>query len=135
MLFLKLSSSLQWIYVRKRQRDKGDKQRASGVQFIKSNGSRKQAYNVYIKKPKQSSSPGDVILSAGALGSKLELNNTDSRENRLVRLNYLKEEKDIVICVKMLHQVQQLVRSESLTLFLGNDSVPSTEDEARKYGK
>ncbi|KAJ8441349.1 hypothetical protein Cgig2_024861 [Carnegiea gigantea] len=52
------------------QCNKGEKPRARGVRFIKSEGNTKEAYNVYLKKPeKNSSSWGDVILSAGALSS------------------------------------------------------------------
>jgi len=49
----------------------GDKNetRAKGIKFIKSNGSLDETYEAYIKKPNHSTSRGDVILSAGALGS------------------------------------------------------------------
>ncbi|XP_061366350.1 protein HOTHEAD [Gastrolobium bilobum] len=43
--------------------------RAKGVRFIQSNGSLDETYEAYIRKPKNSSSRGDVILAAGALGS------------------------------------------------------------------
>ncbi|KAK2375241.1 Glucose-methanol-choline (GMC) oxidoreductase family protein [Trifolium repens] len=42
---------------------------AKGIKFIKSNGSLDETYEAYIKKPNNSTSRGDVILSAGALGS------------------------------------------------------------------
>ncbi|XP_025013732.2 protein HOTHEAD [Ricinus communis] len=42
---------------------------AHGIRFIKSNGSTDQIYEAYLNQPKNSSSWGDVILSAGALGS------------------------------------------------------------------
>ncbi|XP_027187856.2 (R)-mandelonitrile lyase-like [Cicer arietinum] len=49
----------------------GDKNetKAKGIKFIKSNGSLDETYEAYIKKQKNSTSRGDVILSAGALGS------------------------------------------------------------------
>ncbi|AES96777.1 putative long-chain-alcohol oxidase, FAD/NAD(P)-binding domain-containing protein [Medicago truncatula] len=49
----------------------GDKNetRAKGIKFIKSNGSLDETYEAFIKKPNHSTSRGDVILSAGALGS------------------------------------------------------------------
>ncbi|CAL5188773.1 unnamed protein product [Lathyrus oleraceus] len=49
----------------------GDKNETSakGIKFIKSNGNLDETYEAYIKKPKNSTSRGDVILSAGALGS------------------------------------------------------------------
>lgn len=40
-----------------------------GVRFIKSDGSTSQTYEAYLNQPENSSSWGDVILSAGALGS------------------------------------------------------------------
>jgi len=50
--------------------DAGERPRAHGVRFIRSEGNTKEAYDVYLKKPeKNSSSWGDVILSAGALSS------------------------------------------------------------------
>ncbi|GAB4829151.1 hypothetical protein Ancab_018814 [Ancistrocladus abbreviatus] len=50
-------------------KDDGGKPRASGVEFMRSNGSMKRTCKVHLKKSKHSSSWGDVILSAGALGS------------------------------------------------------------------
>ncbi|KAK9750757.1 hypothetical protein RND81_02G219500 [Saponaria officinalis] len=46
----------------------GKKPRAYGVKFIKSEGSTKETYKVYLKKD-NSSTKGEVILSAGALSS------------------------------------------------------------------
>lgn len=43
--------------------------RAKGIRFIQSNGGLDETHEAYIKKPKNSSSWGDVILAAGALGS------------------------------------------------------------------
>ncbi|KAG6654277.1 hypothetical protein I3843_05G123400 [Carya illinoinensis] len=43
--------------------------RAYGIRFIKSNGCTDQAHEAYINQNNDSSSWGDVILSAGALGS------------------------------------------------------------------
>ncbi|XVE53224.1 hypothetical protein DITRI_Ditri02bG0187000 [Diplodiscus trichospermus] len=40
-----------------------------GIRFIKSDGSTDQTYEAYLKQPKNSASTGDVILSAGAIGS------------------------------------------------------------------
>ncbi|XVF43129.1 hypothetical protein PTKIN_Ptkin02bG0015700 [Pterospermum kingtungense] len=40
-----------------------------GIRFIKSDGSTDQTYEAYLNQPKNSTSWGDVILSAGALGS------------------------------------------------------------------
>ena len=49
----------------------GDKNetRAKGIRFIQSNGNLEQTHEAYIRKPKNSSPRGDVILAAGALGS------------------------------------------------------------------
>ncbi|KAG5059453.1 (R)-mandelonitrile lyase-like [Glycine soja] len=43
--------------------------RAKGIRFIQSNGTLDETYEAYINKAKNSSSRGDVILAAGALGS------------------------------------------------------------------
>ncbi|GLT27813.1 hypothetical protein SLA2020_027850 [Shorea laevis] len=43
--------------------------RARGISFIKSDGSTDQTYKAYLNQPKNSTSSGDVILSAGTLGS------------------------------------------------------------------
>ncbi|PRQ40772.1 putative oxygen-dependent choline dehydrogenase, FAD/NAD(P)-binding domain-containing protein [Rosa chinensis] len=42
---------------------------ARGIRFIKSDGSSNQTYEAYLNQPDNSGSLGDVILSAGALGS------------------------------------------------------------------
>ncbi|KAF2298859.1 hypothetical protein GH714_028350 [Hevea brasiliensis] len=42
---------------------------ARGIRFIKSDGSSDQTYEAYLNQPENSISRGDVILSAGALGS------------------------------------------------------------------
>lgn len=49
----------------------GDKNetKAKGIRFIQSNGSLHETHEVYIRESKNSSSGGDVILSAGAMGS------------------------------------------------------------------
>lgn len=50
--------------------DTGDQPRAKGVKFIESEDSTKKSYEVYLKKPENSSlAEGEVILSAGALSS------------------------------------------------------------------
>ncbi|KAI4328452.1 hypothetical protein L6164_020806 [Bauhinia variegata] len=46
-----------------------NKTRAHGIRFMQSNGSLDKTYEAYIKEHKNSISRGDVILSAGALGS------------------------------------------------------------------
>ncbi|XP_019455707.1 PREDICTED: (R)-mandelonitrile lyase-like [Lupinus angustifolius] len=43
--------------------------RAKGIRFIQSNGTLDETHEAYIRKPKNSTSRGDVILAAGALGS------------------------------------------------------------------
>lgn len=43
--------------------------RAKGIRFIQSNGDFDETHEAYLRKPKNSSSWGDVILAAGALGS------------------------------------------------------------------
>ncbi|KAH8479525.1 hypothetical protein H0E87_031298 [Populus deltoides] len=48
---------------------KGNESMVRGVRFIKSDGSTSQTYEAYLNQPENSSSWGDVILSAGALGS------------------------------------------------------------------
>ncbi|KAG5237281.1 (R)-mandelonitrile lyase [Salix suchowensis] len=50
------------------QRD-GNKSVVRGIRFIKSNGSINQTYEAYLSQPENSIPQGDVILSAGALGS------------------------------------------------------------------
>ncbi|KAJ7943465.1 Protein HOTHEAD [Quillaja saponaria] len=207
--------------------------RAGGIRFIQSNGSLNQTYEAYLKQSKNSSSRGDVILAAGALGSpqvlllsgigpqqhlqnfniplvadlkevgqgmqdnpsigilldtksenrlpdppqvvgiaddfkiivqglilpislnetrivisakvafpasrgKLELNNTDPRQNPAVNFNYLSNRKDLDECVKLSQLLDQVSSSKAIALFLGmehkNKSM-STEDEARKLCK
>ncbi|KAM5551053.1 (R)-mandelonitrile lyase-like [Rosa sericea] len=46
-----------------------DEKIARGIRFIKSDGSSHQTYEAYLNQPDNSGSWGDVILSAGALGS------------------------------------------------------------------
>ncbi|PRQ32175.1 putative long-chain-alcohol oxidase, FAD/NAD(P)-binding domain-containing protein [Rosa chinensis] len=46
-----------------------DEKIARGIRFIKSDGSSNQTYEAYLNQPDKSGSWGDVILSAGALGS------------------------------------------------------------------
>ncbi|KAJ6432288.1 hypothetical protein OIU84_019515 [Salix udensis] len=48
---------------------KGNESIVRGVRFIKSDGSTSQTYEAYLNQPENSNSRGDVILSAGALGS------------------------------------------------------------------
>ncbi|KAK3223026.1 hypothetical protein Dsin_010051 [Dipteronia sinensis] len=47
----------------------GNETRVSGIRFIKSDGSSSKIYEAYLNQPKNLSRWGDVILSAGALGS------------------------------------------------------------------
>ncbi|XP_050210474.1 protein HOTHEAD-like [Mercurialis annua] len=47
----------------------GNERIARGIRFIKSDGSTNQTYEAYLKEPEDSSLKGEVILSAGALGS------------------------------------------------------------------
>ncbi|KAL2349234.1 hypothetical protein Fmac_003234 [Flemingia macrophylla] len=46
-----------------------NKTRAKGIRFIQSNGTLDETHEAYIKKVQNSSTRGDVILAAGALGS------------------------------------------------------------------
>ncbi|PRQ40767.1 putative (R)-mandelonitrile lyase [Rosa chinensis] len=46
-----------------------DEKIARGIRFIKSDGSSNRTYEAYLNQPDNSSSWGDVILAAGALGS------------------------------------------------------------------
>ncbi|KAJ7953824.1 Protein HOTHEAD [Quillaja saponaria] len=46
-----------------------NRSRAHGIRFMQSNGSSYETHEAYLKQPKDSSSWGDVILAAGALGS------------------------------------------------------------------
>ncbi|TXG56512.1 hypothetical protein EZV62_017825 [Acer yangbiense] len=48
---------------------KGNETRVRGIRFIKSDGSSSKIHDAYLNQPKNSSRWGDVILSAGALGS------------------------------------------------------------------
>ncbi|KAK2636197.1 hypothetical protein Ddye_030989 [Dipteronia dyeriana] len=48
---------------------KGNETRVRGIRFIKSDGSSSKIHEAYLNQPKNSSKWGDVILSAGALGS------------------------------------------------------------------
>ncbi|GKV01376.1 hypothetical protein SLEP1_g13933 [Rubroshorea leprosula] len=48
---------------------KANETRAHGIRFIKSDGSTNQTYEAYLNEAKNLGSSGDVILSAGALGS------------------------------------------------------------------
>ncbi|TXG56513.1 hypothetical protein EZV62_017826 [Acer yangbiense] len=47
----------------------GNETRVSGIRFIKSDGSSSKTHEAYLNQPKNLSRWGDVILSAGALGS------------------------------------------------------------------
>ncbi|KAK0574308.1 hypothetical protein LWI29_021445 [Acer saccharum] len=48
---------------------KGNETRVHGIRFIKSDGSSSKIHEAYLNQPNNSSRCGDVILSAGALGS------------------------------------------------------------------
>ncbi|KAL5761764.1 hypothetical protein ACOSP7_018028 [Xanthoceras sorbifolium] len=48
---------------------KGNETRVLGIRFIKSDGSSHKIHEAYLNQPKNSSGWGDVILSAGSLGS------------------------------------------------------------------
>ncbi|XP_021890566.1 (R)-mandelonitrile lyase-like isoform X2 [Carica papaya] len=50
-------------------RSDGNESRVCGIKYMKSDGSTDQIYEAYINQPENTSSWGDVILSAGALGS------------------------------------------------------------------
>ncbi|OVA08987.1 Glucose-methanol-choline oxidoreductase [Macleaya cordata] len=211
----------------------GSNPMAHGIRFIKSDGSDDTTYDAYLNKPKDSRSMGDVILSAGALGSpqilmlsgigsqehlkhfnisplinatevgkdikdnpcisllidcpetikpdrpqivgitqdfqtiiqsvnryvnqnqnkllivakvafpvskgKLELKNTDPRQNPSVRFNYLAEKKDLDKCVKMGHLIEKVALSNSIKLFLKsqlNGTVKkSSSEELREFCK
>lgn len=213
------------------QRD-GNKSVVRGIRFIKSNGSINQTYEAYLSQPENSIPQGDVILSAGALGSpqilllsgigprahlenfsipllldmkgvgqdmqdnpgipliirakpefrlpeppqvvgiakdfkfivegfvlpvsfngttlmrvsiklafpeskgKLELNNTDPRQNPVVLFNYLAEENDLRECVQMVQLVKKVARSRSIARFLGTKpriNVTSSPNELRNF--
>lgn len=207
--------------------------RASGIRFIKSDNSSNKIHEAYLRRPKNSSASGEVILSSGALGSpqilllsgigpyqhlkdfdipliqhlegvgkrmqdnpciaflvdtmpanrlpeppqvvgiadglrfiieagvlpissnasrmpiaakiafpvskgKLELQSTDPRQNPLVEFNYLEKNKDLAECVKMVELLNEVAKSESITLFLGlkpQEKLMSSEDELRKLCK
>lgn len=215
-----------------RSDDKGKKSIVRGIRFIKSNGSINQTYESYLTQPENSSPQGDVILSAGAIGSpqilllsgigpkghlgnfsipllldlkgvgqdmqdnpgitlilrakpeyrlpespqvvgiakdfkfvvegfvlpvsmnattlmrisiklafpeskgKLELNNTDPKQNPVVLFNYLAEEKDLRECVQMVQLVKKVARSRSIARFLGAKpliNVTSNPNELRNF--
>ncbi|KAJ6891708.1 hypothetical protein NC651_025030 [Populus alba x Populus x berolinensis] len=215
-----------------RSDDKGKRSIVRGIRFIKSNGSINQTYESYLTQPENSSPQGDVILSAGAIGSpqilllsgigpkghlgnfsiplfldlkgvgqdmqdnpgitlilrakpeyrlpespqvvgiakdfkfvvegfvlpvsfnattlmrlsiklafpeskgKLELNNTDPRQNPVVLFNYLAEEKDLRECVQMVQLVKKVARSRSIARFLGGKpliNVTSNPNELRNF--
>uniref|UniRef100_A0A2P2JCZ0 R-mandelonitrile lyase-like isoform X1 n=1 Tax=Rhizophora mucronata TaxID=61149 RepID=A0A2P2JCZ0_RHIMU len=48
---------------------KGNESIVHGISFIESDGSTNRAYEAYLNQPESSKSRGDVILSAGAIGS------------------------------------------------------------------
>ncbi|KAJ4831989.1 hypothetical protein Tsubulata_043521 [Turnera subulata] len=210
---------------------KGNESRARGIRFIKSDGSTDQIYEAYLKKPKNSSSWGEVILCAGTIGSpqilllsgigpkdhlkdfnishvldlkgvgqemidnpslsilvdtkpeyrfpdvpqvvgitkdfkfiieggiipisvnatrmpiaiklafpeskgKLELSSTDPRENPSVEFNYLQKEKDLEECTRMAQYLNGVARSQSVTLFLGNqpqNNLMTSPNELRDF--
>ncbi|RZC58590.1 hypothetical protein C5167_005888 [Papaver somniferum] len=49
---------------------------------------------------------------------KLRLKNTDSRQNPLVRFNYLAEKRDLDKCIEMSHLLENVVLTNSIKLFL-----------------
>ncbi|CAK7326096.1 unnamed protein product [Dovyalis caffra] len=192
-------------------KSKGNESIVNGIRFIESGGSPNQTYEAYLKHPTNSGKQGDVILSAGTLGSpqilmlsgigpkshlknfgiplvldlegvgqemqdnpaivtsattryqfsntlqvagvaedfrflyegiivptsfnasaiviagkiavpesrgKLELNNTDPRQNPLVEFNYLESEKDLEECVEMVRLLEKIARSKPITCFM-----------------
>ncbi|KAF4388883.1 hypothetical protein CsatB_019017 [Cannabis sativa] len=209
---------------------------ALGIRFIKSDGSSHIIHRVYLNQPNDSSSWGDVILAAGALGSpqilmlsgigsykhlknfnltlvtdlkrvghgiqdnpalsilvdskpqkrlpdtpqvvgivdkfkiimesgivpvsfnqtririsaklafpyskgKLELNNTNPRNNPSVKFNYLAREEDSRGCIRVAKLLQKVERSHSIALFLGTEKHKNyvlnmtSEDELKKFCK
>ncbi|KAI9169307.1 hypothetical protein LWI28_010548 [Acer negundo] len=70
---------------------------------------------------------------------KLELNNTDPRQNPSVIFNYLAEENDLQECVKMVQLLERVAKSESVSMFLGitpnNTKSMSSADQMRKLCK
>ncbi|KAB2624544.1 protein HOTHEAD-like [Pyrus ussuriensis x Pyrus communis] len=59
------------IFHRKGKHKTGDRNEtiAGGIRFIKSNGNSSETYEAHLNQPENSCSRGDVILTAGALGS------------------------------------------------------------------
>ncbi|XP_050237397.1 protein HOTHEAD-like [Mercurialis annua] len=194
----------------------GNEKTAHGIRFIKSDSITNQIYEAYINQPPDSSPRGDVILSAGALGSPqilmlsgigpkkhlrnfniplvlhlrgvgreiqdnpaiafqadnianyqltespqvvgvakdfkfivegfiaakgfnatsttlasklafpqstgwLKLNNTDPRQNPIVKFNYLSKEKDLDDCAKMVQLLRKVSSTKPVVMFLGNE--------------
>ncbi|XP_030483090.2 (R)-mandelonitrile lyase-like [Cannabis sativa] len=209
---------------------------ALGIRFIKSDGSSHKIHRVYLNQPNDSSSLGDVILAAGALGSpqilmlsgigsykhlksfnlplvtdlkrvghgmkdspglavyvdskpqkrlpdppqvvgitdnfktiiqslvlplsfnqtripiatklsftasegKLELTNTDPRNNPSVKFNYLDKEEDSKGCIRMAKLLQKVESSQSIAWYLGTEKhnnhvlAMTSEDELKKFCK
>lgn len=83
--------------------------------------------------------PISTKLAFPASKGKLELINTDPRQNPSVKFNYLAEEKDCEGCVKMAQLLERVARSESIALFLGmerkNTHILSGQDELRRFCK
>lgn len=69
---------------------------------------------------------------------KLELKNTDPRENPAVKFNYLATQKDMEGCVKMSKLLYRIARSKSIAFFFGTGSqkkLMSTEYDLRRFCK
>ncbi|KAJ6768320.1 GLUCOSE-METHANOL-CHOLINE (GMC) OXIDOREDUCTASE FAMILY PROTEIN [Salix koriyanagi] len=68
---------------------------------------------------------------------KLELNNTDPRQNPLVEFNYLAKEKDMEECVKMVQLVERVAGSKSIAGFLETESNNNSKSphELREFCK
>ncbi|KAG5240129.1 (R)-mandelonitrile lyase [Salix suchowensis] len=81
--------------------------------------------------------PIAIKLAFPASKGKLELNNTDPRQNPLVEFNYLAKEKDMEECVKMVQLVERVAGSKSIAGFLETESNNNSKSphELREFCK